>query len=200
MNNTFVYEHTGSLYINLTNKCTNNCEFCIRNISEGIGGYDLWLENEPTADEVIESLEKHNVKNFKEIVFCGYGEPTVKLNVLLVIAKYVKEKYPKLITRINTNGQANLFHGKDVTPNLVGLIDKLSVSLNAPDAQQYQMICRSDFGEEAYKGLLEFSKLALKRGLSVRLTVVDIIGEEKIAQCQKIADDNGLKLYVRHTI
>jgi TatD family-associated radical SAM protein len=124
----------------------------------------------------------------------------MKLDELLAVAKYLRERYPEIVMRINTNGQANLYHNQDVTPKFSGLIDKLSVSLNAPDAKEYQRICHSDFGEDAFTGILEFSRLAKKYVPSVRLTVVDVIGEEKIEKCRKVADENGLSLYVRHSI
>jgi len=200
MNETFVYEHNNSIYINLTNSCTNSCDFCVRNQMDGIDGYDLWLRREPDAQDIISKIKEYDVEKFNEIVFCGYGEPTIKLYVLLEVAKYVKEKYPDLETRINTNGQANIFFKKDVTPLLDGLIDKLSISLNAPTAEEYQKICHSGFGEDAFGEILKFSRLAKKHVPKVRLTVVDMIGESKIAQCQKIADENGLELYVRHSI
>ncbi len=200
MNETFVYEHGGSIYINLTNRCTNNCVFCIRNTEDGVDGYDLWLTHEPSSDEVIKQLEEHNIADYREIVFCGYGEPTIRLDVLLAVAGFIKNNYPSVKTRINTNGQANLYHKKDITPKFKGLIDKLSVSLNAPNAKKYQKICISDYGEDAFCGLLEFSKHASRHTESVRLTVVDVIGDEEIAECRKIAEENGLELYIRPSL
>ena len=200
MNETFVYEHGDSLYINLTNSCTNSCDFCIRNKKDGIDGYDLWLSREPDVKDVAEALEKYDMTEYKEIVFCGFGEPMMRLDVLLNVAKYIKRHYPVLKTRINTNGQANLFYGKDITYKLDGVIDSLSISLNAPDAQEYQLICHSDYGEDAFKGILEFAKLAKKHVDCVRLTVVDIIGEEKIKRCRKLAEERDLTLYVRKSV
>ncbi len=200
MNKTYIYIHNNSLYINLTNSCTNSCDFCIRNQMDGIDGYDLWLSKDPETKDIIESLEEFDVMNYKEIVFCGYGEPTMKLDVLLESAKHIKENYPEMKTRINTNGQANLYHKKDITPLFEGLIDKISISLNAPNSKEYQDICHSGFGEQAFDGILEFSKLAKKHVPNVRLTVIDLIGEEKIARCQSLADENELTLYVRKSI
>jgi TatD family-associated radical SAM protein len=167
---------------------------------DGIDGYDLWLSREPDADDVAEALKKYDVEQYKEIVFCGYGEPLMRLDVLLDIAKYVKQHYPMLKTRINTNGQANLFYARDITAELEGVIDMLSISLNAPDAHQYQQICHSDFGEDAFEGILEFAIHAQKCVESVRLTVVDVIGEDKVKRCQQLADEKGLALYVRQSI
>jgi TatD family-associated radical SAM protein len=108
MTNTYVYKLENSLYVNLTNKCSNACDFCVRNTDTGIGDYDLWLETEPTASQVIQQIA--DPKQYNEIVFCGYGEPTIKLDELLEIAAWVKVNGGKV--RINTNGQANLIHGK----------------------------------------------------------------------------------------
>jgi TatD family-associated radical SAM protein len=200
MTNTLVYKHNNSLYINLTNKCTNNCEFCVRNTSDGIDGSNLWLKSEPTADDVIEVLSKYEITKYDEVVFCGFGEPMLRLDTLVDIAKFLKNKYPELKTRINTNGQANLYYKRDITPLLSGLIDVVSISLNAPDAKEYQEICHSDYGEKAFDGLLEFAKSASKYVPKVRLSVVDIIGEEKIERCRKVANNIGIELFVRELI
>ena len=200
MNETFVYEHNNSLYINLTNSCTNSCDFCIRNKSDGIAGYDLWLKREPSTHDIIEAFEKSRPQNHKEAVFCGYGEPTMKLDILLEFARYIKEHYPEMPVRINTNGQANLYHKKDITPLFEGTIDKISISLNAPTAAEYQEICHSVFGEFAYEGILEFAQLAKCYVKKVRLTVVDIIGDKKIKKCSEVAAQNGIELYVRTSV
>jgi TatD family-associated radical SAM protein len=166
---------------------------------EGIDGYDLWLRWEPEARDITQLLKGYDLKKYKDVVFCGYGEPTMKLNVLLEVAHWIKQNHPNVKTRINTNGQANLYHKKDVTPRLNGLIDRLSISLNAPTAKEYQEICHSEFGEDAFYGVLEFARLAKRHVLGVRVTVVDVIGDEKIKKCRKLADENGLELYVRHS-
>jgi TatD family-associated radical SAM protein len=167
---------------------------------DGIDGYDLWLRREPCAEDVIKSFSEYDMALYKEMVFCGYGEPMLRLDVLLDVARYIKREYHGIVTRINTNGQANFYYGKDITPRLDGLIDKLSISLNAPDAKEYQLICHSDYGEDAFEGILEFARLALAHVGGVRLTVVDVIGEDKISRCREIARNNGLELYVRHSI
>lgn len=200
MANTLVYKHNNSLYINLTNRCTNNCDFCVRNSSDGIDGSNLWLDDEPTSDEVIVELNKHEIARYDEIVFCGFGEPMLRLDVLIKIAKFIKAKFPAVRTRINTNGQANLYYGHDITPQLQGIIDVISISLNAPDAKEYENICHSDFGESAFEGLLDFAQHASKYIPKVRLSVVDIIGKEKIERCQKVADSVGIELFVREMI
>lgn len=200
MTNTYVYIHKNSIYINLTNRCTNNCDFCLRNTMDGIDGYDLWLIKEPAINDVVNDLNAYKIENYNEVVFCGFGEPTIKLDVLLGVSKYIKDKNHNTKIRINTNGQANLYHGFDVTPKFAGLIDSISISLNFPNKTEYQEICHSDFGEDSYEGLLEFARLSKKYVSNIRLSVVDIIGDEKIEECQKIADNNNIELFIRHML
>ncbi|MCK5128826.1 MAG: TatD family nuclease-associated radical SAM protein [Clostridiales bacterium] len=200
MKDTYLYQHKNALYINLTNQCTNNCDFCIRHNADGIDGYDLWLKKEPKTTDVIHELKKYKISKFNEIVFCGYGEPMMKLDVLIEVSHYIKKHYPDTQIRINTNGQANLYYREDITTKLHGLIDVINISLNAPSADEYDEICHSDFSTRAYEGLLEFAQLAKKHVPMIRLSVVDVIGEVKVRQCQKIADDNQIELHVRKLI
>lgn len=190
---TFVYRLGDALYINLTNRCTNRCSFCVRNENPGVGGYNLWLDREPTSDEVIDLIG--DASRYSEIIFCGYGEPTIKLEELLVIARTVKKQGGKV--RINTNGQANLYHGENITPKFEGLIDTVSISLNAPTAYEYQQICKSDYGEDAFHGLLEFARECKKYVPNVVLSVVDILSPDKIEASRKIAQDLGVNFRVR---
>ncbi len=193
MNNVFAYEYKGNLYINLTNQCTNACDFCIRNMGPGVGGEDLWLKDEPTAADVISQMEKH--KEYGEVVFCGYGEPTIKLDVLLAVAQYAKSMGKKV--RINTNGQAQLYHHREVAPMLEGLVDTVSISLNAPDAASYAKLCHSVYGEKAFEGILKFAAECKKYVPNVVLSIVDIIGEEGREKCRRIAEELGVKFRVR---
>ncbi|MGE5630152.1 MAG: TatD family nuclease-associated radical SAM protein [Caulobacteraceae bacterium] len=187
------YEIKNSLYINLTNKCTNNCCFCIRNHPEGLG-YDLWLEKEPSAGEVTDSII--NPAEYEEIVFCGYGEPLVRLREVVEISKHLKKSGARV--RINTNGQANLIWGRNVVPEFRGLIDSISISLNAKDAEEYQKICKPDYGESAYASILDFSRECMKYIPEVCLSVVDIIPAYDIEVCRKIAVEIGAGFRVRH--
>ena len=194
--NTYTYEIDGKLYVNLTNECNNNCEFCVRrtdNTRKGYDGYDLWLEKEPTAEQVIAQIG--DPKNYPEIVFCGYGEPTLRLDTLLEIARYVKEKGGKV--RINTNGLANLYYGKNVVPSMKGLVDVVSISLNQSNARAYDAICHSRYGEAAVEGMLEFARECVKVLPKVILSIVDVIGEEEIEKCRQIAQEVGATLRVR---
>lgn len=192
----YVYTHAGALYINLTNRCTNDCVFCVRSRMEGIDGTNLWLDKEPTAAEVIEELK--GMESYDEVVFCGYGEPLIKLDEIIEIAKYLKQAGKK--TRINTNGHANAFHQKDVPALLKGLIDKVSISLNATDAAKYQKICRSVYQEDGFAHMLDFARGCVQQGIRTVLSVVDIIGEEEIEKARKIAADIGAEFKVRQFI
>jgi TatD family-associated radical SAM protein len=190
----FVYERGGALYVNLTNKCTNACSFCIRNNHDGVGGKELWLEREPSFEDVLEQLPK-DISGYKEVVFCGFGEPTCNIEVLSRVGKHVKSLGKR--TRVNTNGQANLYYGKDVTDYFVGAVDAVNVSLNASDATEYQKICKSRYGEKAFYAMLEFAALCQKKGLEVIMSVVEVIGAKEIAACKKLCEEKGLKLRVR---
>ncbi|NLN41416.1 MAG: radical SAM protein [Clostridiales bacterium] len=189
----YVYKLGDALYINLTNQCTNACDFCIRKGSQGMGEYKLWLKTEPTAQQVIEQLG--DVKKYSEVVFCGFGEPTIKLNELIEIAKKVKANGVKV--RVNTNGHANLYHGRNVVPELAGLVDVMSISLNAPTAEEYQKICRSRYGLEAFDGMLDFARKCVGVIPEVVLSVVDVLPPEDIEKCRKIAKQVGAKFRVR---
>lgn len=194
-----LYEVGSGLYVNLTNRCTNNCEFCIRVQKDGYYG-DLWLENEPTSDDVIKDLGNFDLSKYSELVFCGYGEPTIRLDVLLDVAKHVRT-ISDITVRINTNGHANLIYGYDVTPKFEGLIDEVSVSLNTADAKSYQELCHCEFGEDAYAALIEFAALSKRYVKKVVLSVVKTtIPDEDIEKCQMIASNAGVQLKVREYI
>ncbi|WP_041138440.1 TatD family nuclease-associated radical SAM protein [Beduini massiliensis] len=186
-----------SLYINLTNRCPCACTFCLRQTKEMMKDNSLWLETEPTVQEVINELSRYDLTLFKECVFCGFGEPTERLDDLLTIAAHLKQTCPYLPVRINTNGLANLMYATDITPRLKGIIDIISISLNAPSAKEYLELTRSRFGMASFEGMLDFAVKCKSYVPVVAVTIVDIIGEEKIRQCQEIADQLGLSLRVR---
>ena len=196
MNNNFVYEIGKSLYINATNKCTNACEFCVRNNPNFIYG-DLWLEHEPKVDEVLAKLKTYDLKNYDEVVFCGYGEPTYRLDVIEAVSKFAKESYLK--TRINTNGHANYIHKKDVSQIIVDCIDTIGISLNDVSEKEYDDICHPEF-EGGFEEMLNFAKLCVEKGGNVVFSVVDIIGQSKIARAKEIAKEIGATLRVRELI
>ena len=200
MSMTITYEVENSLYLNITNRCSNNCTFCVRNNSDGVvDGTNLWLEKEPTVDEVFEDIQKREISKYKEFVFCGYGEPMMRTYDLIEICKKLKDKY-NIPIRINTNGQANLIYEKDITPQLEGWVDSISISMNAKDKQEYQALCLSDFGETAFEGMLDFAAKCKKYIPNVGFSVVDLISREDIQACRQIADGLGVDFRVRHYI
>lgn len=188
-----VYLFEGGKYINLTNKCENDCDFCIRRNPVGIEGYDLWLKQEPTAAEVIAELEK--LGEPYDVVFCGYGEPTLALDALKDVARWVKAHGGT--TRLNTNGLANRYWGRNVAEELDGLIDVASISMNEADAEKYDAICHSIYGKEAFDDMLEFAEAAGKTSIKTVLSVVDVISAEDIEKCRKLAEKAGVRLRVR---
>lgn len=189
----YTYKLGDSLYINLTNMCTNNCTFCIRNKQEGLG-FNLWLEREPSALDVINEISNPNI--YKEIVFCGYGEPTMRLSRIIQISRYLKDFNVPI--RLNTNGQGNLIWGKNIVPELAGIIDAVSISLNAKDSKQYQELCMPDAGEQAYSAILEFALECKGYIPEVTFTVVDVLSAYDIELCRDIAKKNGIGFRVRH--
>lgn len=195
---TILYKVHNNLYVNLTNKCPCACTFCLRQTRDHMDDSGvLWLEHEPSFEEVIEEFKKIDVSQYKEIVFCGFGEPTEAFPVLIQVAKYIKEHFQNPI-RINTNGLGNLINGRDITPELEGLIDTISISLNTQNAEEYHKIVRSKFGEQSSDAMLTFAKEAKKYVPNVVLsTVATTITAEEEKQCQKICDDLGVTYRIR---
>ncbi len=170
--NNYVYLLDGKIYINLTNLCTNDCVFCIRSIKEDVVGANLFLDSEKIdVEDVKKQLDAFNPQNYSEIVFCGYGEPVLKLDELKETARYIKEKYPHIKTRINTNGQGNLIHKRNIVPELVGLIDSVSISYNGENKAVYDELSQPKI-ENAYEGMQEFIKDCLSGGIEVTATIV----------------------------
>jgi TatD family-associated radical SAM protein len=157
----------------------------------------LWLEHEPDLAEVKEAFAQYDVSDFDEIVFCGFGEPTERLDLLLQTAKYIKETYHKPI-RINTNGQGDLINDRSIAPELSGLIDTVSISLNTPDAEKYQALVRSEFGDAAYPAMLRFAEEAKKYIPHVVMTTVaTTLSSEEEEKCGKICKDLGVTYRIR---
>jgi len=188
---TYVYKLGKVNYINLTNECTNDCTFCLRRNRNGVAGYDLRLDKEPSAEDVISLLDKDRT----DVVFCGLGEPTIKIDVIKEIARFVKSYGG--YTRLNTNGHASVYHGRDIAAELVGLIDEVSISLNGADASAYNEATRSSYGEEGFRHMIDFARRCLECGIKVTLTVVDVIDEEEIEKSRKVAKDIGADFRVR---
>lgn len=195
------YQIGENLYLNLTNRCTNQCVFCIRDKCQQLNQkYPLWLEHEPGEQEILEAIK--DPAKYKQIVFCGYGEPLIRLQTVIDIASTLKSKIknPKskqgITIRINTNGQANLFWGRNILPELKGLIDSMSISLNTSDADKYEKLCHPAFGQQAYPAIIEFIKEAKKYIPNVEISMVDLPGTDK-AKCEKIAKELGVSLRIR---
>ena len=198
---TVTYRVEHGLYVNITNKCTNNCDFCIRRNGEGAyGSNSLWLEREPTVEEILDAILREDAATYNEIVFCGYGEPTCRLEDLLTVCRRLREVTDKPI-RLNTNGHASLIAGRDVAPLFKGCFDAISISLNEATASKYQAICHSHFGEEGFYGMLDFAERVADYVPFVGLSVVrQFLSEEDLAICYKIAEERGVSLKVREYI
>lgn len=186
-----------TVYVNLTNRCPCACTFCLRQTKEMEEGHSLWLKEEPTVEDVIKEFQKYDLDDFHEVVFCGFGEPLERVEDVIQIAGILKHFRRDLPIRVNTNGLACLIHQRDVTPEFKGRIDTVSISLNAPDAKEYDALTRSRFGIESFQAMLDFAASCLEYVPFVVMSVVDIIGEEKIKKCQAICDDLGVTLRVR---
>lgn len=197
---TVTYVVENALYINVTNRCTNNCEFCIRKNGDGAYGSDsLWLEREPTEEEILDSVFSRDLSTYSEIVFCGYGEPSIRLDTVVSVAKKIKEKHP-IKVRINTNGHSTLYHGYNTAPLYEGAFDCVSISLNTPSSERYDEICRPYYAG-SHAAMLEFASEVKKHVPSVMLSVVkDFITPEELDECHKIADSLGVYLKVRDYI
>ena len=193
-----VYTFGGRPYLNLTNQCHCACVFCLRNTQDGVGSArSLWHEADPAWEEVELALERRDFSRVKEAAFCGYGEPLCALENLKRAARWLKDNYPHLLLRVDTNGLGDLIHGRPVAQELDGLIDIVSISLNAPDAARYHQLVRSPWGEAAYEALLKFTRDCQEYIPSVKFSVVNVLADEEIARCHEIAQGMGIPLRVR---
>ena len=193
-----LYKVHNNLYINLTNRCPYSCTFCLRQKMDKVGESDtLWLLREPTAEEVIEEFKKWDVDSFDEIVFCGFGEPTEAFDVLKKVAGFIKSKYNKPI-RLNTNGVGNLINKRNIAPELKGLIDTVSISLNNPDPEEYAKLVRSKYGEKSFQEMINFAKECKKYVPNVVMSTVDTtISHEEEKKCKEICDEVGAVYRIR---
>lgn len=195
---TITYAVKNGIYVNMTNRCPCACTFCLRHNGDGVYGSDsLWLEREPTVEEVCASIDSWQLDKYDEVVFCGYGEPTERLSDLLAVAAHIREKSGIKI-RINTNGLSDLIHNERTAPKLKGLVDTVSVSLNATDKEAYFKIVRPKFGIESYDAMLAFTKDCADYVPNVVMTVVDVVTtKEEQEKCRKICEKLGVKLRIR---
>ena len=193
-----LYRVHNGLYVNLTNRCSCSCTFCLRQAMDRIGESDrLWLEREPTAQEVIEEFGKWDLSGFSEVVFCGFGEPTCALPVLLEAAAWVKNN-SDLPVRVNTNGQGDLIAGRDISDDLAACIDTVSISLNHPDPAKYQSLVRSQYGDEAFPAMLSFARHCAEKGIHVVMTTVDTtITHDEEARCLELCKTIGAQYRIR---
>ena len=195
---TITYEGRNSIYVNITNRCPCACVFCLRHNKDHVFNADsLWLEREPTVQEICDSIDGRDLTKYDEIVFCGYGEPTERLDDLLEVAAYVKSK-GKTKIRINTNGLADLIYGEKTAHKLAGLIDSVSISLNATNKEDYLGLVRPRFGIGSYDAMLSFAKDCTQYVPEVVMTVVDVVtSKEEQELSRKICESIGVTLRVR---
>ena len=201
---TISYEYGKSLYVNLTNRCDCACVFCLRHNGHkgSIYADDLWLEHEPSRQEALDDLLGRDLASYPEIVFCGIGEPTYRLDDILWLVDEMKKAVPALPpVRINTNGHANLIHGRDVTPELAGRIDVLSISLNGSTAEEYCAVTCPRDGEKAWEAMLDFTRKAARYVPKVIMTIVDKDKTpDEIEACRQMCESLGATLRVRDYI
>lgn len=194
---TISYKVGNNLYLNLTNQCPCACTFCIRNNADGAYGSDpLWLEHEPSMDEITADLEKHDLSKYSEVVFCGYGEPTCRLDAVIETAKWLKGKCD-IKLRINTNGLGDLINERSIAAELCEFMDVVSVSLNAGTKDEYMKVTRPKF-DSAWEAMQQFTADCVKtNSCEVVMSVVDVIPDEQIEASRKVAESLGAALRVR---
>lgn len=193
------YSYGSNLYVNTTNRCDMNCVFCLRNSGDGVGtGDSLWLEREPTREEILTDIQSRALDGFQQLVFCGYGEPTYRLDDILWVCARLKEAGFPLPIRMDTNGHGDLINGKQTAPLMKGLIDILSISLNNATAPAYVERCRPAFGEKAFQAMLDFTRDAVALIPTVIMTVVDNMPAAEIEDCRRICEELGATFRVRH--
>lgn len=199
---TITYEYGGNLYVNTTNRCDFRCEFCLRHNGAGGSIYtdNLWLTREPTREEILDSIEGRDLSRYGQLVFCGFGEPSYRIDEICWVIDRLKEHGKKLFTRMDTNGTGSLIHGRDICPDFAGRFDMVSISLNTDTAEKYDALCHPEVAG-AFEGMLAFAKEIRKYVPSVMMTVVDTIPKEEIEACRKICEEEvGATFRVREYI
>ena len=184
------YKIRDNLYLNITNRCTNTCSFCVRFHSDYVKGHNLRLSDEPTEEDIKNAI---GAALYKEVVFCGYGEPLLRLDLIKSVAAWIKQNNGKV--RINTNGHGNLIYGRNILPELRGIVDSISISLDAHDEETYNRICKPAF-KNAFQGVLDFIKEARKFIPHVQVTAVSLEGVD-VERCRRIAQDLGVEFRLR---
>ena len=198
---TVTYEVDGALYVNVTNRCTNRCSFCIRNNGDGAYGSDpLWLIREPDVEEIIESIASRDLTKYRELVFCGYGEPTCRLDDIVKVARRIKE-ISSIPIRVNTNGHSDLIMGRNTAEDYRGAFDTVAISLNTPNPDKYVEICHPVYQKAAFDALLRFAKNVKNCVPNVTFSVVrQTLSDKELLECRRIADECGVTLRVRDYI
>lgn len=198
---TIFYKFDGKLYANITNQCPCACAFCIRKNSDSVGDNDsLWLEHEPSYEEIITAFDSFDKNGLDELVFCGYGEPMMRAHTLVKVAEYVKANTNMKI-RINTNGLIAFMEPLFDISKLKYKIDMVSISLNASNPDKYYQITNPKYGLPSYNAMLNFALRVQEFVPDVSLTIVDMdLGEEEIERCEERARDLGLPLRIRHYV
>jgi TatD DNase family protein len=185
------YKIRNTLYLNITNRCTNSCSFCVKLYTDFVKGHKLRLSHEPSEEEIKRAIG--NPSEYKEVVFCGYGEPLLRFDLVKNISRWIKEN--KGFVRINTNGHGNLINSRNILPELEGIVDTISVSLNAQDEETYNRICRP-FLKNAFNEVINFIRESKKYIPNVEATVVELEGVD-IEKCRRLTEELGIKLRVR---
>ena len=187
-----------NLYVNITNECNCACTFCLRNMKKMAEESSLWLKKRPTVAELKKALDEVPWEYIKEVVFCGFGEPTMQLDTLTELLRYVKETQPGMPTRLNTNGLGELEYGREIAADFKGILDTISISLNASNAERYYELTRAKYGLQSYEAMLDFAEHSKKYVPHVVLTIVDKVeGPDEIARCREICAQRNLTLRVR---
>ena len=194
---TIFYKFEGKMYINITNGCPCRCVFCLRDNADSIKDNDsLWLGHEPSVEEIAAAFDAFDKSGITDAVFCGYGEPTVRADMMIRVAEYIKQNSDMRI-RLNSNGLLKLIHPDFDMQSMRGLIDSVSISLNAPDAARYNEVTRPSFGEKSFDVMLDFAQQMKQICGKVAFTVVDIITPDEIERCRAIAESMDIPLRVR---
>ena len=195
---TILYEVHNGLYVNLTNRCSCACTFCVRQTDDSVGKSDtLWLEHEPTFEEVMAAFDDFDMSKYEELVFCGFGEPTEAFDTLKRVAAEAKHRW-NIPVRVNTNGQGSLINERDIAPEFEGIVDTVSISLNTPNAEEYLKLTRSRYKEQAFPAMLEFAREVKKYVPNVVMsTVGTTITHEEEEQCQTLCNELGVTYRIR---
>lgn len=194
-------ENPSTVYINLTNSCTNSCIFCLRSQKDDVCGKEMWHDDNYELEDIIEQFKKYS-ECAKEVVFCGYGEPFLRKEMMKSFCKYLRANYPEIKIRVNTNGHANAIYRTNVAEEFRGLLDSASISLNAANEDDYDEICKPKI-KDAYEAMKEFAKCCKKAGIDISMSVVtgfDKVHNVDIKKCAEIAESLGAKFRNREFI